>query len=147
MTEKCGSIGSPRHDRAAGKTDRTADAPPPLGRYDDGGISVSDVDLFGQPVAPVLKTTGWGEHIDRLARDAGGWPDDVVVYAMEVLGDVHAPKAHKYIQMTGDVPTGHHADGSLKWPRGTTAKPRTAIVSMAAYSAACAQHKATGETK
>ena len=103
---------------------------------------MSDVDLFGQPVAPVLKTTGWGKHVDLLAREAGGWPDDVVVYAMEILGDLNAPAAHKYIQMTGDVPCGHHANGSLKWPQGKAANPRTAIVSMTAYSAACDQAKA-----
>lgn len=114
-------------------------------RRDRGGV-MSDVDLFGQPVAPVLKTTGWGEHVDRLAREAGGWSDDVVVYAMEVLGDINAPNAHKYIQMTGDVPCGHHANGSLKWPTDKAASPRTAIVSMAAYSVACNQHKAAKAT-
>jgi len=50
------------------------------------------VDLFGHDAsAPVSAPPSFGLQMDELARRAGGWPDDHVVYAMEVIGDHTVP--------------------------------------------------------
>lgn len=54
--------------------------------------------------------TGFGAPIDALARTKGGWPDDVVVYAIEVVND-------QQLLMSGGVPDGARKDGRPKWPK------------------------------
>lgn len=83
--------------------------------------------------------TSWGAEIDALARTKGGWPDSVVVYAMEALGDNDADEDHCHILYTGDVPIGVRENGRPKYPRGKAANPRKAVSTLREYRAALAK--------
>lgn len=57
-----------------------------------------------------LRDTCFGAVFDDLARTNGGWPDEAVCYALEVIND-------NQIMMTGEVPIGHKKNGDLKFAR------------------------------
>lgn len=85
-----------------------------------------------------MAITGFGEGLDKLARERGGWPDNAAVYGVEVMEGSRpdAPDTEKFVRVTGDVPTGADAKGWPKWPKGKAAKERVAIITLAEYRAA-----------
>ena len=70
-------------------------------------------DLFGEPTpSPIArKHTLFGEALDALARQRGGWPDDAILFAVEVIGKGDDPM----VLATGGVPVGWKADGTPRF--------------------------------
>ena len=102
-------------------------------------MSGGHTDLFGAAVAPapVRKTTLFGEGLDAIARQRGGWPDAAVAFAVEVIGKGEDPQ----VMVTGGVPIGHRADGYPKF--GKRADDLRAVIVVSEYRAAIS--RATGE--
>jgi hypothetical protein len=89
------------------------------------------LDLFGQPAITVeRKTSLFGLGLDELARRRGGWPDDALLFAVEVVGKGENPM----VLATGGVPVGWKADGSPKF--GKRADDLQAGFSIMEYRAA-----------
>jgi hypothetical protein len=75
----------------------------------------------------------FGDAMDALARQTGGWPEDAVAYAVEVLGKGDDPQ----VMLTGEVPVGTKGDGSPKF--GSKQTKYRAVVALREYRAALAK--------
>lgn len=83
-----------------------------IGPSADADTQPSASDLFGHPVTtPTRKTTLFGEGLDALARERGGWPGDALLFGVEVVGKGENPM----VLATGGVPVGWRADGQPKF--------------------------------
>jgi hypothetical protein len=72
----------------------------------------------------------FGEALDSLARQTGGWPDDAIPYAVEVIGEGDDPQ----ILLTGEIPIGTKRDGSPKF--GKKQRTYKAAMPISQYRAA-----------
>lgn len=68
--------------------------------------------------------------LDDLAKSTGGWPDDVTVHTMEVIGDGDDPQ----VLLTGSIPIGTRDNGRPKFDR--TSRKFKAMVRISEYRAA-----------
>lgn len=84
-----------------------------------------------QPIASLF-----GDCFDTMARRAGGWPDDAIPYAVEVIGEGDDPM----VLITGEVPVGVKRDGSPKF--GTKQRKYKAGVPLSEYRAALPSREA-----
>jgi hypothetical protein len=61
----------------------------------------------------------FGEGLDCLARERGAWPNDAMVFMVEVIGVGDNPQ----VLVSGGVPIGTHKNGRPKFDhRGKTYK-------------------------
>jgi len=87
-----------------------------------------------EPSAPL---TVFGQGLDVLAREVGGWPDAAIVHSVMVLNPrIDAPPERKQVELTGSVPLGVDRDGQPVFPK-RSADVR-AVVSLAQYRTAIA---------
>jgi len=69
--------------------------------------------LFAEDSKPEGFESLFGDSLDKLARERGGWPDNALAYAVEVVGRGEDPM----VLVSGDVPIGRKRDGSPRFPK------------------------------
>jgi hypothetical protein len=71
--------------------------------------------------------------LDALCRERGGWPDNALPYAVEVIGQGDDPQ----VLLTGEVPVGLKRDGSPKF--GTKQRKYKSAILLSEYRSALAK--------
>ncbi len=78
---------------------------------------------------PTTKTGPFGKEIDELGRKAGSWPEGVMVYALEIIGEGENPG----VLLTGSAAT--WMPRAERW-KFNPKESRKAVVTLAVYRAA-----------
>ena len=71
-----------------------------------------------------------GEALDRAAREAGGWPDDVIAFSVEVIGHGDDPQ----VMLEGS--TAHWMPRAKRWTTTGHKPVLRAVIPLSTYRAA-----------
>lgn len=81
---------------------------------------------YGVSTSPAGYVSSLRKELDAMARHAGGWPENAMVYKVECVNEDR-------VLMTGGIPSGVRPDGKPKFER--RGKVYLAIVTIAEYRA------------